>query len=656
MMISTGLLRVAPHSLACLLLILSLLGTAACQVVGARPTIAEPGADRGGKASAEPSAEAIRSDVVYLASPHLEGRGVATRGIDLAADFIAEQFRALGLQPIPGHDGYFQTFEMTVGSRPGDATSLRAMGKSLALNEQFRPLAWSKNDAFSGPVAFVGYGIKAPEHDYDDFAGVDLKDKVALLLRYEPHHADGTSRFAKEGSSKHARLNEKVRRCVDAGASAVIIVNPPKHHDELDPLLPFRGAGLARASTPVLTVNPSTANEWLAAAGQPSLAELQERIDTTGKPLSFALEKLRVEGEVRIEPQKRSVKNVVAVLPGTGRWKDEYVVVGAHYDHLGLGGIGSFNPNSAEIHHGADDNASGTAALLALARRFAQQGPRERSIIFIAFTAEESGLIGSAQFVSHPPVPLERIAAMVNLDMVGRVRNNVLYVGGGGTAGSFQSILANADAESPLNLKSMGLGGRGPSDHASFSGKRIPVLFFFSGLHEDYHRPTDTADKINFDGIVETVKLTERIVSRIVAEPREQYVDRYDAQGINTNVGLERSVGHSPTTRPMNASSADDQRMPARRVRLGVVPEFGSDESTDGMKISGTSANSPASRAGLRGGDRITRLGPYPIQNIYDLQEALSRLEPGQQLTITLVRDGKTIELPLQLALPEEQQ
>jgi hypothetical protein len=633
------------HPLVTPWLVLLLLGSAACHVGGTR------------RVATEPTVESIRADVLYLASPELEGRGIGTRGLDLAANYIADRFRSLGLKPLPGHDDYFQTFEMTIGSKLGAATALRAMDKPLKLDEQFRPLAWSKSATFSGSVVFVGYGVKAPEHEYDDFADVDVRDKVALLLRYEPHNADGSSRFAKEGNSRHARLNEKVRQCVDAGARAVVIVNPPKHHDAEDQLLPFRGAGSARASVPVLTVTRAVADEWLAAAGKPTLAELQARIDESGKPMSFALDAVTVEGEVRIEPQKQQVKNVVAVLPGKGRWKDEYVVVGAHYDHLGLGGMGSLNPNSVAIHHGADDNASGTAALLALASQFVEQGPRERSIIFIAFTAEESGLIGSARFVSEPPVPLDRITAMVNLDMVGRVRNNVLYVGGGGTAESFQRILEAADADSPLSLKSMGLGGRGPSDHASFSSKRIPVLFLFSGLHEDYHRPTDTADKINYDGIVETVKLTGQIVARIVAEPREQYVDRYDAQGINANVGREGPVGHASSTRPSTGpAAADDQRMPARRVRLGVVPEFGADESTDGMRITGTSPNSPAARAGLLAGDKITRLGPYPIQNIYDLQEALSRLDPGQQVTITLVRDGKSIELPLLLAVPEEQQ
>lgn len=618
------------------------------------------GACRGGSvppATRDVSSETIRDDLFYLASSQLEGRGVGSRGLDLAADHIAARFASLGLKPLPGLDGYFQRFEMTVGSKPADVTSLSVNGTSLRLDEQFRPLAWSKNATFEGTLAFVGYGVKAPEQEYDDFADIDLEGKVALLLRYEPHDANGSSRFSKEGNSKHARLNEKVRHCVEAGASAVIIVNPPLHHGDEDRLLPFRGGGAARAGVPVLTVTRGVADSWLAMASKPDLRTLQSRIDESGKPSSFTIEDVHVVGEVRIEPLRKEVRNVVAVLPGKGRWKDEHVVVGAHYDHLGFGGMGSLSPSSTAVHHGADDNASGTTALLALAERLASSGPRERSVLFIAFTAEESGLIGSARFVAEPPVPLDRIVAMINLDMVGRVRNDTLYVGGGGTAESFQRLLDAADAASPLTLKSMGLGGRGPSDHASFSAKRIPVLFFFSGLHEDYHRPTDTADKINYDGILQTVKLVERLVADVAALPREQYVDRYDAQGINTNVGRERPAGRAPTTAPSSSpSSSDDQRMPARRVRLGVVPEFGSEESNDGLKITGTSPNSPAARAGLQAGDKITRIAAYPIGNIYDLQEALSRLDPGQQVTIELVRDGKTIELPLQLAVPEEQQ
>lgn len=601
--------------------------------------------------------DAIRADVKFLASPELEGRGVGTRGLERAADHIASRFASIGLRPLPGLDGYFHRFEMTVGSKPADSTSLRVNGTALELDTQFRPLAWSKRGTFSGSLAFVGYGVNAPEHEYNDFADVDLKGRVALLLRYEPHRPDGSSRFASEGNSKHARLYEKVRHCVEAGAVAVIIVNPPRHHDAEDRLLPFRGGGAARAGVPVLTVTRAVADGWLKALGKPDLDALQATIDATGKPHGLALDAVTLSGEVKIEPQRQDLSNVVALLPGKGRWKDEYVVVGAHYDHLGPGGMASLDPRGAAVHHGADDNASGTSALLALAERLAAKGGLERSILFIAFTAEESGLIGSARFVSESPVPLDRIVAMVNLDMVGRVRNDTLYVGGGGTADSFQRLLDAADSASPLTLKSMGLGGRGPSDHASFSGKRIPVLFLFSGLHEDYHRPTDTADKINYEGILETVKLTEQLVIDIVAGTRQQYVDRYDAQGINTNVGRQPVAGRAPATRPSTGPvAADDQRMPARRVRLGVVPEFGGDETNDGLRITGTSPNSPAARAGLQAGDKITRLGAYPIGNIYDLQEALSRLDPGQQVTIELVRRGKTIELPLQVALPEEQQ
>jgi hypothetical protein len=609
---------------------------------------------------------ALRADLGYLASDDLEGRGVGTEGLRAAGDFIANRFQTLGLKPLPGFDGYFHNFDMTIGSRVGENSRLAAGDRALKLESDWRPLGWSPSAPVAGEVVFVGYAINAPQQEYNDFADVDVKGKIVVAMRYEPHDAEGNSRWGGASNTRNATLFTKARVAQEAGAAALILVNPPTHRGPVsDQLLPFSGGG-ARSQIPVLTITRAVLDEWLSNAGKPSIAELQKEIDEQVKPNSFLIDGVSLTGEVQIEPRREVVRNVIGVLPGKGPLASEYVVIGAHYDHLGFGGQGSLLPGSTDIHNGADDNASGTSALLHVAERVARAGPQERSIIFMAFTAEETGLIGSARFVEDERAPVDRIIAMINLDMVGRIRNDMLYVGGGGTAAPFEAMLEEIDADSPLQMKSMGRGGRGPSDHASFSRKKIPVLFLFSGLHEDYHRPTDTADKINYDGIAEVVSVASKLVARIAAMPREQYVDKYDAEGTNVNIGQDPSARRGrrattqpttdATTQPSTAPSAgvsDDQAPSPRRVRLGVMPDMTSGDSVDGVRITGTSPNTPAARAGLQDGDVITRIGDYPIQNLFDLQEALARIDAGKSIILKVKRDGKEIEVPVTLTATE---
>jgi hypothetical protein len=310
---------------------------------------------------------------------------------------------------------------------------------------------------------------------------------------------------------------------------------------------------------------------------------------------------------------------VAGYLPGGSRG-DEYVIVGAHYDHLGRGGMGSLAPRSKEIHNGADDNGSGTAALIELAREqsvAAREGETlARSIIFIAFTAEEEGLIGSNYFVNHPPLPLNKAVAMLNLDMVGRVRNETLFVGGSGTAPSLQPILDKADVGLPLHLKDIGKGGMGPSDHMAFAMKKIPVLFFFSGLHADYHRPTDKIEKINFNGMAEVVELSARVVSGMAQMPKETYVDAADAHSMA--VGMGSGGG---------------------KTALGVVPDYNEGESNGkGVRISGTTAGTPAAQAGLKEGDILVGFNSKPLDTLIDLSNALAAAKPGDKVKLRVLR------------------
>lgn len=583
-------------------------------------------------AKADPAFEVdLRKSIEYLASDELEGRGVGTKGLDKAADYIAEVFKGLGLEPAPGLEGYFQPFNITAATAPDPATALMVGDKVFALDKDFAVVGPSGEGKFDGPVVFAGYGISTEEFGgYDDYAGLDVKGKVVLVLRYEPHDAGGAgvSRFTgkKDEWSPEASLMRKMKVAADQGAAALLLVNPPAHHE--DEVMPWQFMG-GKGPIPFLHVRRHVADAMLKKAGAKDLAALQKEIDDTGKPLAHALPNVTAAGQVKILMKDTPVKNVVGVLPGAGELAGEYVVVGSHYDHLGRGGPGSLTPTSKEIHNGADDNASGTSAMLELAEHYAKQkADNRRAILFVAFTAEESGLIGSSHFVNNPPVPLEKIASMLNLDMVGRVQNDTLSIGGTGTAASFEKMLGKADEASPLKLKTFGKGGYGPSDHMSFAIKKIPVLFFWSGNHADYHRPTDDADKINYAGIEEVLKLGITVLDTLTTMPREPYDATADA------------AGHGGAAPGGPGGS---------RVTLGVVPHYGEHDGP-GVKIDGTSPGTPAERAGLKAGDVIIQFGDEKLDSLQGLTDVLRRSKAGDKVKLVVIRDGKNVELEATLA------
>jgi Zn-dependent M28 family amino/carboxypeptidase len=382
------------------------------------------------------------------------------------------------------------------------------------------------------------------------------------------------------------------------------------------------------------------------------------------KPASFALADVTVSGNVDIEQKKITVKNVVGYLPG--RKAGEYVVVGAHYDHLGRGGIASLRRRgsggsttsraNAEIHNGADDNASGTTALMALAAELARNGKPQRSIIFVAFTGEEEGLLGSRYFTNNSPVPLGTITAMLNLDMVGRIRTQaehaatsttkqsttaeaatqdspagVLYVGGMGTAEDFDDIVKRADARSPLVVKDIGRGGIGPSDHMSFAMKKIPVLFLFSGLHGDYHRPSDDAEKINYDGLAEVIEFARDIVTQLAGSPKQAYVQASDAS-------------------PMRVGGTGERN----RVTLGVMPDYSTSiDQGGGVRISGAMPDSPAAAAGLQANDVIVKVDDRKIDTLYDLSDVLANGKAGQKVKVQVLRGDSKSPVELEATLAE---
>ncbi len=576
----------------------------------------------------------VGEDVVWFADDARDGRGVGTPGLAAAEERMAARFASLGLVPVPGLSGYFQTFELPFGREIGPSTQLTVAGIEHASGKHFVPLSISGEGAFDGPVAFVGYAVHAPDAGYDDFAGIDIKGHVALALRYEPHDAEGKSRLG--DGSPHASLVAKAEAAANAGAIALLIVNPPEHHEDVDPLQPFTSSRGPRARIPVLHITAEFANELLEDGGSPELLALQRSIDTDNIPASRMLEGVSMSGNVELPRRIVTVRNVMAMLPGSGDLAGEYIVVGAHHDHVGRGEVGSRPQFVGQIHNGADDNASGTSAMLAVAealtRSAASTGGLPRSIIFQGYTAEESGLLGSKHFVESGLIPTASIRAMLNLDMVGRVTNQKLYVGGYGTSRRLEPIVRAADALSPLELTPIGAGGRGPSDHQSFSSAGIPVLFFFTGLHPDYHAPGDDAEKVNTDGIASVVSLGFDVVRALAYETDSlAYVGDFDARGNNVNV----TSGTEPSSVPV-------ARRTSRRPQLGIEPEYLTDDTTPGILLAGVIPGTSAEAAGLKKGDRIIKLNDTETPNLEAMMPWLQQAAVGSEITITFIRDGQT--------------
>jgi hypothetical protein len=562
-------------------------------------------------------AERYLDDVRALAAPRMEGRGAGTKGLERAADYIGRQFHRSGLQPAGEHN-YRQAFTVTTGARlRGDNRLVVRDGrneKKLGLNEDYVPLSFSSVRTVSGPAVFAGYGISASEFGYDDYLHLDVKDKVVIVLRYEP---DGFHKKDGQGPrTHHAHLITKAINARNRGAKAIVLVNGKLADKEEDELLKFgRMAGPGDAGIVMVQVKNEVADKWLQAAGK-SLARVQQEIDSKLQPQSFALvDSLQLEIKVAIERTHATVHNVLAYLPGES---DEYVIVGAHYDHLGRGNENSLAPSQiGTIHPGADDNASGTAALLELAREFSSRQRRaRRGVLFAAFAGEEIGLLGSSYWVNHPTRPLAKAIAMVNMDMVGRIKDSKLYVGGVGTGSTFKALLESASAGRNFTIE-LSAGGYAASDHTSFLAKKIPVLFFFSGLHSDYHKPSDTWDKINAESAAQLLDLiSEATGSLLAAEQRPEFKEVETARSSGGGGG-----GYGPY--------------------FGSVPDFGQAEG--GVKFADVTPGSPAAKAGLKAGDVLVQFNDKPISNLYDFTDALRRSKVGDVVEVKCLRAGKTI-------------
>jgi aminopeptidase YwaD len=643
-----------------------------------------------------PSAERLREHVTYLASDKLDGRRTGTAGARLAAEYIVREFARYKLKPGGTEAGedrrYVQQFPFVAGVETGKNNSMsfaprtpplavapaqsptgakNSWALDLRLGEDWTPLGFSSNKVLRDASAtFVGYGITAKDLNYDDYAGANIKGRAAIAFAGTPDGDDPHGKFA-----RYAGVRWKAIAAREAGAVALIVIAREENFKD-EPLARLRYDNSAGdAGLPVVVISRQATARMLSQGGLAApLAELEKiarAVTLTAAPgaivsgnpaiqnnLASLLPNLSLTISTDIVRRNAPASNVIGILEGTDAGlKGEAIVIGAHYDHLGRGGEGSLAPKEGEVHHGADDNASGVAGLLELARLFSRERPR-RTIIFIAFSGEEEGLLGSNYYVNHPSVPLAQTVAMINMDMIGRMKENRLIVGGVGTAQQWRSIIeaanlptgakvavntggqasessssvnsapivVGANGKTVVSLKttqpfalSLSEDGYGPSDHSSFYSKQVPVLFFWTGTHADYHKPSDTADKIDYEA-------EARVVSFIAGIVRS--VDSTDARptfAVAKSEGAGRATGF--------------------RVYLGTIPNYA--DSNDGLKLDGVREGSPAEKAGLKANDVIRKLAGRDVKNVYDYTYILGEMKAGEEYEVEVLREGKSLKLKI---------
>lgn len=588
--------------------------------------VAVPGVRAQAPATAPP-AVATRPHVERLAAPALEGRATGSPGADRAAAYLVEQLRAIGAQPLPGRSDFRSPFSYTSGITDGGTTlTVTRAGKTerFADPEAIQALSFSDSTEVSGPVVFAGYGLTVPDSQgfaYDSYAGLDVKDKVVVVLRYVPEDADDAARGA---LARYSGLRYKALMARERGALGLIVVTGPRSPNAGTTVpLAFdtssAGSGIAAAS-----VSGEVAARLFAGHGE-SLDAVQARLDS-GNPhvAGFALDGVTVQLAPRVTRDTSTTHNVVGYLPATARIAAArpFVVIGAHYDHLGRGNQGSSLARGAEAteaHLGADDNASGVAAVLEAAALLAR-GQRQRGVIVAFWSGEEMGLLGSSAFVAEPPVPAAEVTAYVNLDMVGRMRDNRLTVQAVGSSPAWRPLLEQANLQASFDLQLQD-DPYLPTDSASFNQADLPTLSLFTGGHEDYHRPTDTADKVNFEDLDRVAAFAADLVRRLAAAPEPPAFTKV-----------------TPRTAPGGGRDTV-------RVFTGTIPDYAGD--VKGLLLGGVVAGGPAEAAGLAKGDVIVEFAGRTIANIYDYTYALDTVKADVPIAVVYLRDGERRETTL---------
>ncbi len=574
------------------------------------------------------SALQMKKDLFFLASDECEGRGPGTKGIDLAAEYIAKQFTDAGLKP-GGVNGFYQPFtikgpptlegENTVAFKGPD-------GKAIGLEQgkDFHVMGLSGKGTVNAPLVFVGYGLQMKSEKYDEYVGIEMAGKIVVILRHTPRWTNKEKPFGGKERDMLASLEKKVALAEINKAAAVIVVNDAVEVATGDVIPPFTYLTSAVSSKiPCIHVKRSAIEPVILSGLGMSLPDIEKAIDNDVKPRSGPIKGWSAKIETNVARTGIAVKNVLGVLEGNGPLAKEILVVGAHYDHLGYGGSGSLAKSKDKaIHHGADDNASGTTAMMEIARRFAAIKDRQgRKLVFMAFSAEERGLLGSQYFCKEPLFPIADISAMVNIDMVGKLRpdpmtkQDKLIVQGTGTSKTFDQLVDKLNTPGFTFAKVPA--GLGPSDHSSFYQKKVPVLFFWTGTHPDYHRPSDTADKINYEGMKKIVDYVETVVAQLATDP---------VRPVYEEVKGGKQGGGGP-----------------KGPKLGITPNYDADK--EGVLVDALSDGGAAEKGGLKPGDRIVELAGKNVTNLETYMVIMASQKTGQEIEIGVIRGDKKLKL-----------
>ena len=572
----------------------------------------------GQKFNPEITIEDISENIEYLASDSLKGRKPGKEGGLLAAQYIRDKFENAGLELM--YENGFQEFGLLTSAELGEGNLLSMEGKSFEAEKDFLPYAFSANTSADAFVVFAGFGLQVEKDSlqWNDFEGVDVEGKWILALQGDPDLENAQSPFL-EFSTERA----KALTASDNKAAGLILVAGTKfsEKDELSSL--FFDKNSRRYSFPILQVTREVANSILANSGE-TVETLEAKISKNNKPINLELN-TKVATTINVLQKETITQNVVAVLPGIDEnLKDEYVVVGGHYDHLGMGGQGSGSRavDTIAVHNGADDNASGVTAVIELAEKMAAEKNNKRSVIFMAFGAEEMGLVGSKEFTNKPPVAIENMVAMFNFDMVGRLDSvsNGLSIGGTKTSKETEEILNRLNTGFDLAMSPEGVG---PSDHASFYLQNIPVFFISTGAHSDYHTPQDDTEFINFEGVKKVVDYSSAVLSEVVN--RDSVLTFQEA-----GPKFQRSRGGK------------------LKITFGIMPDFAGMESR-GLRIDAVTKGKPAYKAGMKKGDIITAIDGKKVGGIHDYMSRLQTLEIGQTALVDIIREDETTVLIIQL-------
>lgn len=581
------------------------------------------------RVDAQQAPSKTRAYVEALASARFEGRMTGSNGERLASNYIDTQLRKIGARPLPGRRDDLMPFGFTAGTRDGGSSIGLTWGghtSTFSSRAEVQALSFSDNGEASGPVVFAGYGLVVPESQdlaYNSYAGLDVKDKIVLVLRYFPEDADQKTRAV---LARYSDLRYKAMAARQRGAKGVLVATGPRSPNAGQTISISSDAALAGSGIVAASISATVVNAIFAAAPDKTVSATQKTLDS-GDPhaAGFAIPNITITIHAAVERQRQTGHNVVAYLPATmptAGIDKPWVVLGAHYDHLGSGDRGNSLAGKNEIgriHAGADDNASGTSAVLAVGETLARQ-PRRRHVLLALWSGEEIGLVGSGAFLANPPVPVDQVAAYLNFDMVGRMQDNKLTVQAIGTSPAWASLIEQANVPAGFDLQPQ-QDPYQPTDVASFNQAGIPCLNFFTGTHADYHRPSDTADKIDYADLDRIVDFAASIVRKILE--------------------LDHAPQFTKVDQPMQSGAGRADL----RVYTGTIPDYSTE--VKGLLLSGIVGGGPAELAGLQKGDVIVEVADQTIANVYDYTFALELLKIGEPVKVVFLRRGERKETTL---------